>query len=190
VRLVSGMDPWPGTFWRGAGEINISGSQRGFGRLGADFWDAVKDKNGRRMGRVQQRYPQSYWGNLDLRCSLLAPGPEGALATARYENLREGVQECEARIFLEQALTDPASKARLGADLAGRAQALLDERTLAVERGLANFDVNCRSYSVPWNWIWQQGINGHAWFQSSGWRQRAAALYSLAAEAAKKLGAK
>ena len=39
------------------------------------------------------------------------------MATTRLEVFREGVQECEARICLEQALTDEQLAARLGPDL-------------------------------------------------------------------------
>ena len=46
--------------------------------------------------------------------SLLAPGPEGPVASDEMEAYREGVQECEARIAIERALGDEARKARLG----------------------------------------------------------------------------
>jgi len=29
------------------------------GHVGGDFWEVLKDKKGRRVGRVPQRYPQS-----------------------------------------------------------------------------------------------------------------------------------
>ena len=40
------------------------------------------------------------------RCprSLIAPGPDGPIGTVRYEMLREGLQELEARIMIERAL--------------------------------------------------------------------------------------
>ena len=102
------MEMLPGTMWHSLTEINIAGSQRGFGRLGADSWAAIKDKNGQRVGRAYERYPWSIWGNLELRSLVLAPGSDGAVATNRFEALREGVQECEARIYLESALCDEA----------------------------------------------------------------------------------
>jgi hypothetical protein len=180
----------PGTLVRCMGEINIAGGQRGFGRLGGDYWPAIKDRNGRRAGKAYQRYPQSDWSNINLNCSLLAPGPEGAVATTRFEVLREGVQECEARIFIEGALTDEGLRSKLGQDLAALCQEVLDERTVCVQRGVANLDVNCYQYYTPWNWMWQDGVAGHAWFQSSGWQERSAKLYTLAAEVARKLDEK
>ena len=67
---------------------------------------------------------------------------------------------------------------------------MLDERTLCVQRGVANFEVNCYGYCTPWNWVWQEGIAGHQWFQSSGWRERTAGLYAMAGEVSRKLSAK
>jgi len=182
------LDRFAGTFWRSVGEINIAGDQRGFGRLGGDYWLAVKDAGGRRRGRAYDRYPWSSWGNMNVRSSLLAPGPHGALATSRLEILREGIQECEARIFLEQALTDGALRRGLGKDLCDRAQGALDERVLCIQRGLARLQMSGHyGYDAPWQWIWQTGGNGHAWFQSAGWQDRSRQLYSLAAEASERL---
>jgi len=113
-------------------ETQITGKQRGYGYTGGDIWWAFRDKRGQRVGSVIDRYPASYWRNLEMRIGLLAPGPDGPVASVRYENVREGLQECEARIFIEDALTARDLKSRLGAELAGRAQALLDERHLAV----------------------------------------------------------
>jgi hypothetical protein len=36
--------------------------------------------------------------------ALIAPGPDGPLATVRYEMFREGLQEAEARLVIEKAL--------------------------------------------------------------------------------------
>ena len=177
----------PHSFCHSMGEINITGGQRGFGRLGGDYWPAIKDRQGQRVGKAYDRYPNSSWLNINLSNSLLAPGPDGAVATTRFEALREGVQECEARIFIETALTDDTLRARLGRPLAARCQAFLDQRTVNIQRSVANFEVNCYGYYTPWNWVWQEGVAGHVWFQSSSWRQSSARLYALAAEAAAKL---
>ncbi len=177
----------PGSLIRCVGEINITGGQRGFGRLGGDYWEALKDKSGKRRGKVYERFPQSSWSNLQLRNSLLAPGPEGAVVTARFEQLREGVQECEARIFIEQALSDSQVRWKLGSELAARCEKILDERTLCIQRGVADLEVNCYGYNTPWNWCWQTGVAGHSWFQSSGWQERGRNLFALAGEVGKKL---
>ena len=115
-------------------EVNITGGQRGVGRIGADYWYVMRNARGERAGTVYSRYPENMWRNLDIGCWLLAPGQSGPVATARYENLREGVQECEARILIESVLTDAVKSKKIDADLAKRAQALLDDRQRAIWR--------------------------------------------------------
>ncbi len=181
------MDRLPGTMWSSMTEITIAGGQRGFGRLGGDSWHVLRDKRGRRAGRAYMRYPWSIWSNLELCCSLLAPGPDGPVATAHLEQLREGVQACEARIFIEQALIDEAKRQALGEDLAQRCQAALDERILYELRGVANYVAAPHDYSAPWRWIFQTGEAGHAWYQSSGLQKRNGKLYALAGEVAGRL---
>ena len=58
---------------------------------------------------------------------LLYPTADGAAATLRYEAVRENIQECEARIFLEKLLT--SQPCPLPTDLAKRCQDVLDART-------------------------------------------------------------
>ena len=182
------MDRLPGSMWSAMTEISIAGGQRGFGRLGGDTWYVLKDKNGRRVGRAYMRYPWSIWSNLELCNSLLAPGPEGAVATAHFEQLREGVQACEAKIFIEQALTDEVKRERLGENLAERCQAALDERVLYGLRGAAEYVTASHDYRAPWKWYFQTGQAGHAWYQSTDWQGRDRQLYALAAEVAHKVG--
>jgi len=63
--------------------------------------------------------------------SLLAPGPDGPIATGRYEMFREGVQLCEAILFLQRALDGK----KIGGPLADRVNRYLDERGTAFIRG-------------------------------------------------------
>jgi len=109
-----------------------TGKQRGLGRIGADFWQVVKNKDGQRAGWVWENNLQSLWHSLNLFSHMLLPGPTGPVASTRYEVFREGVQECEARIAIERVLTDDGLKAKLGADQAGRCQQLLDDRIAAI----------------------------------------------------------
>jgi len=178
------MNTLPGTMWNSMLELTVAGGQRGYGRLGGDTWKAIKDKNGRRAYRAYERYPWSIWNNLELCCSLLAPGPEGAVATAHFEQFREGLQECEARIYIEQALSDEATRGKLE-DLARRAQAELDDRILNILRGMSSYYM----YGHLKGWQYQPGEAGHAWFQSTGWRERNGKLFALAGEVEKKLAA-
>jgi len=57
--------------------------------------------------------------------SLLAAGPDGPVATGRFEMFREGMQCCEAILYLQRAL----DAKRVDGDLAERVNAYLDERS-------------------------------------------------------------
>ena len=46
-------------YWHQLAETAITGSQRGNGRLGADYWKVLKNKSGKRVGRSHDRYPES-----------------------------------------------------------------------------------------------------------------------------------
>ena len=176
------------TKWRHQGELNITGDQRGIGRLGADFWYVMKDKKGRRRGPVSARYPQSSWRNLDLWTSLLAPGPDGPVATTRFEVFREGIQECEARIFIETALIDPVRREAIGDELATRCEQTLDERAMHMWRGFNGLQLTGAPYQYATGTSWRgSGLAGHHWFVGSGWQRRSETLYGLAAEVGGKL---
>lgn len=155
------------------GEINIAGQQRGFGRMSADFWPCLKGRDGKISVSIASRFPKSDWVQLNLRQTpYLYPGPNGALSTIRFEMMREGLQECEARIFIEKALLDAEAKKKIGGELAAKCQNLLDERVgmlLASIRkekaeGLAASDAGA--------------------FVKSGWRDKSAALFAAAADVA------
>ena len=156
------------------GEMNTTGQQRGFSRVGGDFFAVLKDRRGRWRGGLSARFPKTSWRNLDIRTSVLAPGRNGPVATARFEMMREGLQESEARIFIEKALTDPAAKAKLGAALAQKCQEVLDERVRAIRQA-------AESWGTYMTW---------KWYTSPDLRERSEKLYAAAAEAAKKLEAK
>jgi hypothetical protein len=178
------LDLGTATVWRGRCESNITGTQRGVGRVGADTWPAIKDRSGNRVGRVFNRYPESTWGGLDMVSAVLAPGPDGPLATNRFVNFQEGIQECEARIAVERALSDPGLKQKLGDELARRAQMLLDDRLLYMFRGISHLQLNG---PVGSGWGGKGGASGPNWFRGSGWQQRNADLFSLAGEVEKKI---
>jgi hypothetical protein len=186
------FDSWPACTFRLLGELNITGQQRGFARLGADFWPVLKGKRAWGVQSIAARFPKTSWRNLDIHMTLLAPGPEGAVSTARFEMIREGLQECEARIFIEDALTDDKLRAKLGDDLAARAQKLLDDRVRAMRRGVstlrANIDLWTTFAYIDNTWWQAPGIVGSQWFVESDWQGRTEGLYSIAAEVAAKVG--
>ena len=125
---------------------------------------------------------------MNIVSGYLAPGPHEPVATARLEMIREGVQECEARIYIEKALIDPDRCAKLGEDLAARCQKMLDDRTRALLRGTSPLSFggygNALSTSAWWG---RPGLLGAQWFIASGWQERTRKLFTLAAEVARTL---
>ena len=120
---------------------------------------------------------------------LLDPGPTGPVATTRYEMMREGMQECEARIAIEKVLTDPALKAKLGDDLATRAQQLLDDRIWQELKAFGDMQLSGRQYTTSARSIWSYnggGQAGHCWYAGSGWQDEAQELYQMAGEVDRK----
>ena len=181
----------PNTRWRRQAEVCITGAQRGYGRLGGDVWKVIRDKRGRRVGRSYERYPESSWRNLAIPEAVLAPGPRGPVATNHFEALREGVQECEARIVIERALMDEKLKAKLGADLAKRCEEHLQARHMMMWLSLSNLQFYQRrpgssrsweTYTLARNWRNQPNVTGHHWFLSSCYQERTAELFDLAGE--------
>ena len=126
------------------------------------------------------RYPESYWGQLNLNYCIphiLGKGKTGPLATVRSEAFREGIQEVEARVFIEKAIVIKANRARVGEALARRCRAFLDERIRMV-----NVAGGPRKDQVS------RGGKFGAGRLPPDWKQRNAALFELAAEVAKKMG--
>ena len=177
---------FPMLTFRYLGEMNIGGAARGFGRFGADFWPVREDArvgiHGGWGALVSDgRFPKSSWRNLNVRLSFLAPGPDGALATARYEMLREGVQECEARIVIDEALLE----GRITGALAERCRKLLNARDTAMIRG---FNItNPDDYFA--NFVWycspgKAGEDGILWHARSDWQKRSGDLFTAAGQVA------
>jgi len=191
-KRFSALNQWPATSLCHFAEVNITGAQRGVGRIGADFWKSIRDKRGRRAGQVWGRYPQSAWHSLNMFNHLLAPGPNGPVSTGQMEVFREGVQECEARIFIEDALTDEGKRAKLGRGLSDRCQEALDERMDYMWRGASNLQLTGRAGAYASKGDIKYcfgGVAGHRWFAATNWQARTELLYSLAAEVATALAA-
>ena len=169
----------PMSYWRFLCETAITGDfYRGIGRLGADYWPAVKSKTGRRAGWVDERFLEVTGYLHKLHSYVLEPQADGPTAMTRLVALEEGIQECEARIYIENALVNEGL-AQLAPDLAKRCQEALDERLLYMWKGLDNMQFG--GWGVA-SWRFQAGISGHAWLLSTDHRERTKELYGLAGE--------
>lgn len=110
---------------------SLLGGMRGPGGNGLDRWvDKATGRlsvNWHPIGREQVM-------------SVLAPGPDGPVATERYEAMRAGFQEAQAIIYVD----DNAGNPKLPAPLAARAKAMAD-------RWLSLFDLHFnRSINDGW----------------------------------------
>ncbi len=154
-----------------------SRTARGLGRIGGDFWKVVKDHRGRIRATLAGYYPESYWGQLNLNYCIpyiLGKGKKGAVPTARSEAFREGLQEAEARVFIEKAIVLKDRRAKVGEEYAKRARKFLDDRIRMVNRSGGT-----RKDSAG---------TARAALAQGGWEKSGETLFLLAAEAAKKLG--
>jgi hypothetical protein len=149
---------------------------KGLARGGADFWPVLGSDKIRpgvtRSTTVVARFPETCWDQLNLDRSiecLLAPGPDGAIPTMRFESYREGIQECEARIFIERAVVG----GKLDPALTRKCQELLDERHNLIRAACIG-----------------GGDGGFAWYAASGSEGLAARLFDCAAEVAAATGGK
>ncbi|MBI5726101.1 MAG: hypothetical protein HZA50_19230 [Planctomycetes bacterium] len=151
-------------------DITVMAESRGFARFGLDFWPTKGTGDTGREKNIMGRYGTNIALDWNLMRSnpraIAAPGPDGAIPTVRFEMLREGIQETEARIFIEKAITDPKISARVPPALAKKCHEMLDERLL-------NLLLGERSWQC---------------YAGAGWQQRTAKLFNLAGEVAKTAG--
>ena len=105
--------------------------------------------------------------------------------------MREGTQECEARIFIERALTNKTLRALLGDKLASHCQDVLDERARFIRRGISTYAASghYQDWAMGRSTWWQApAVFGSHWYISSGWQERSKKLFDAAAEVAGKIG--
>ena len=167
-------------YWYHLAETAITGSQRGNGRLAQTTGRRSRTSDGKRVARAHDRYPESSWHLLTVPESLLAPGPEGPVASDELEAYREGLQECEARIAIERALGDEARKARLGADLVcPRCEQYLEQRQMMMWLSLSDLQLFYDYPGARWgpsymasSWRGGSNVGGSHWFLASDWQRR------------------
>ena len=122
---------WGGAFGDGSSlmdcrridEDMIMSGHDGLGRFGADLFP-FKDAQGRYsyVACGWPRNPRDPMGR-----ALLYPGPDGPVATERYEMFREGVELCETLLFIERAIQEK----KLSPELHQRAESCLEDRSNA-----------------------------------------------------------
>lgn len=165
--------------WRAWIESVLVHNCSGRGRLGADFWPVLSGGRSKKSRSIAARYLESDWSQLNLDRGtevILARGPRGAMPTENFEQMRQGIQECQARIFIEKALLD----GKLDPALARKCQDLLDQRTWHI-RGLGAVGGATSGESLI-------GRVMTAWYEGAGSAGMAEKLYAAAAEVAGKLG--
>ena len=107
-----------------------AGLQRGVGHVGGDFWPVLKSPDGKWAATLNERWTN--WSTLTMSqviLCLIGAGKDGPVPTERLRLLQESLQESELRIVVQEALLDATKKAKLGPDLAKRAEQLCNNRT-------------------------------------------------------------
>ncbi len=180
------FESFPPTQWRHIVEFTaVSSDLGGIGRIGADFWPAVRDSRDRRRGRAWSRYPQSHWRNLDIHTAALAPGNAGPVSTQRYEALREGAQLAEARVYLKSVLRDDSQRGRLDDALLDRIERTLEQRSLDTWRSVSTWRLHRAGFATAGRtWNGNAGTLGDVWYRGSAARHAERKVYDLAAEVA------
>jgi Glycoside hydrolase 123, catalytic domain/Glycoside hydrolase 123, N-terminal domain len=146
--------------------------KRGIGRICLDFWSVASNNGSNKLARIYNRYP-------DSSCSQRAPtlyelayaSPKGPAFTVRFENFIEGIQECEALIYISQAAAESADK--IGAKLVKSFKDLLIAR------------MNYSKLRAP-----ESYGRIHHRVNSAGFDVLNRRLYKLAGQVAEKLGDK
>lgn len=102
--------------------------------------------------------------------AMLAPGPDGPIATERFEAMREGVQISETILFIQRSL----DAGKLPAEVVTRANAVLDERGKHLSESFPSVDKSG-----------VRRLDTKIFAQNA--QQRDAELYTVAGEVAKAL---
>jgi len=150
---------------------------QGFGSWGADFWGnewysiaGGTGNAGRTFANCGLSESTALW--------IVGPGEAGPVPTSRTRMLQEGLEEAEARIYVQNAILDQDKKAKLGADLLKRCQETCDERTRMFTY-MANFRYNDGEGSMPRLRLIPD---------VAAWDEAAVKLYRLADEVQKAIG--
>jgi hypothetical protein len=112
---------WDLVYVRDIPECEMMMGHDGVSDFGVDFFP-LRRADGR--GYAPLGNGRGTGGPNDSTLALLAPGPDGPVATERFEMLREGVELSEAILFIQRAL----DAQQIPGDLADRVNRYLDQR--------------------------------------------------------------
>lgn len=153
--VIDCSDYSPPFSFRMLSERALAAGSRGFSRMGVDYWGKIY-LTGMKKHTYAVGVPNLF---------ILWPGKEGPETSSRYEILVEGMQETEARIFLEQAM-----------------EKLTDEKYGPLKKRINAF-LNRRLTEIM--------LDSPAWTNpalvdlcSVNWQRRSRELYAAAAEVA------
>jgi len=112
--------------YRNLADISVNKNNQGFGRVGLDYWPVDGEV-------LLCLYERKGWERLykENPRSIVACGPDGAVPTVRFQLLREGVQEAEARIIVARVLECDDAVEVAGIARIQQYQGLLEERRAA-----------------------------------------------------------
>jgi hypothetical protein len=114
---------------RGIGEEMVRSGLDGVSDFGVDLFPLRRPVGGYYVLAVGRGINWGMPGRSTM--ALLYPGPDGPVATERFEAFREGMEVAETILFIETAMAEK----KLGADLAAKAGRYLDERTESLVGG-------------------------------------------------------
>jgi hypothetical protein len=114
---------------RGIGEEIVRSGIDGVSDFGVDLFPLRRPVGGYYVLAVGRGLNWGWMGRSTM--ALLYPGPDGPVATERFEAFREGMEVAETILYIETALAEK----KLGADLADKAGRYLDERTESLVGG-------------------------------------------------------
>jgi glycosyl hydrolase family 123 len=161
---------WP-SLWtvRTRHELAILKGNVGLGCVGADHFP-TKDSRGRYRPGPWSAYAQ---GPKNGTLAILGAGNKGPIGTERFEAMREGIQSCEALVFIQKAL----EAKKINGDLAKRANKLLDDHAKGV---VGSYETKMVKYGKRM----RKRLSFNLAKYIKGAAQRDDALYAMAAEVA------
>ncbi len=172
-------EQFPVSYWRFLCETAVTSDfYCGIGRLGLDYWPCIKNPQGRRVGWVNERFVEVAGYLHKLHSYMVEPQADGPVAMTRLPAMEEGIHECEARIYIEDALVNKQLDKK-APELAKRCRECLDERLKCMWTALNN--MQCGGWGVT-AWRFQAGVSGHAWLLGMEQHKRNAELFKLAGE--------